>query len=87
MLKLNDKGKAVDLVTVTEELAATKSLEEIGGVSYLSELAGSVPTAANIEYYARIVEEKSLLRRLIRTATDIAQEGYSREDEVEDLLR
>ncbi|RID82956.1 replicative DNA helicase [Peribacillus asahii] len=86
MLKLNDEGKAVDLITVTEELAATKSLEEIGGVTYLSELAGSVPTAANVEYYARIVEEKSLLRRLIRTATNIAQEGYSREDEVEDLL-
>jgi replicative DNA helicase len=74
------------LITVTEELAATKNLEEVGGVSYLSELAGSVPTAANIEYYARIVEEKSLLRRLIRTATNIAQEGYSREDEVEELL-
>ncbi|AOH57359.1 replicative DNA helicase [Peribacillus muralis] len=86
MIKLNDEGKAVDLITVTEELAATKNLEEVGGVSYLSELAGSVPTAANVEYYARIVEEKSLLRRLIRTATNIAQEGYSREDEVEELL-
>ncbi|MBA9028060.1 MULTISPECIES: replicative DNA helicase [Bacillaceae] len=86
MLKLNDMGKAVDLVTVTEELAAVKILEEVGGVSYLSELAASVPTAANVEYYAKIVEEKSLLRRLIRTATNIAQEGYSREDEVESLL-
>jgi replicative DNA helicase len=86
MLKLNDHGKAVDLITVTEELAATKLLEDTGGVSYLSELAGSVPTAANIEYYARIVEEKSLLRRLIRTATSIAQDGYTREDEVEALL-
>ncbi|KKK36851.1 DNA helicase [Mesobacillus campisalis] len=86
MLNLNDKGKAVDLITVTEELAAAKLLEDTGGVSYLSELAASVPTAANIEYYARIVEEKSLLRRLIRTATGIAQDGYSREDEVEALL-
>lgn len=86
MLKLNDQGKAVDLITVTEELAAAKLLEDTGGVSYLSELAGSVPTAANIEYYARIVEEKSLLRRLIRTATGIAQDGYTREDEVENLL-
>ncbi|MDQ0220959.1 replicative DNA helicase [Peribacillus cavernae] len=86
MINLNDLGKAVDLITVTEDLAASRNLEEVGGVSYLSELAGSVPTAANIEYYARIVEEKSLLRRLIRTATNIAQEGYSREDEVESLL-
>jgi replicative DNA helicase len=86
MMKLNDLGKAVDLITVTEDLAAAKLLEDVGGVSYLSELAASVPTAANIEYYARIVEEKSLLRRLIRTATGIAQDGYSREDEVETLL-
>ena len=86
MLKLSDKGKAVDLITVTEELAAAKLLEDTGGVSYLSELAGSVPTAANIEYYAKIVEEKSLLRRLIRTATTIATDGYTREDEVEVLL-
>lgn len=86
MLKLNDEGKVVDLVTVTEELAAAKLIEDTGGVSYLSELAGSVPTAANIEYYARIVEEKSLLRRLIRTATEIASDGYAREDEVEALL-
>lgn len=86
MLKLSDQGKAVDLITVTEELAASNNLEDTGGVSYLSELAGSVPTAANIEYYAKIVEEKSLLRRLIRTATDIAQDGFTREDEVEVLL-
>ncbi|EIJ80173.1 replicative DNA helicase [Bacillus methanolicus PB1] len=86
MLKLHDQGKAVDLITVTEELAAAKILEDTGGVSYLSELAGSVPTAANIEYYARIVEEKSLLRRLIRTATAIAQDGYTREDEVDTVL-
>ncbi|WP_042354560.1 replicative DNA helicase [Bacillus rubiinfantis] len=86
MLKLSDEGKAVDLVTVTEELSAAKLIEDVGGVGYLSELAGSVPTAANIEYYARIVEEKSLLRRLIRTATNIASDGYTREDEVETVL-
>ncbi|MBS4177629.1 replicative DNA helicase [Lederbergia citrea] len=86
MLKLSETGKAVDLITVTEELAAAKLLEDVGGVSYLSEIAVSVPTAANIGYYARIVEEKSLLRRLIRTATNIATDGYSREDEVDALL-
>lgn len=86
MLNLSDRGEPVDLVTVTSELANLKLLEEVGGVSYLSDIAGSVPTAANIEYYARIVEEKSILRRLIRTATNIAQEGYSREDEVAGLL-
>ncbi|MEW5322042.1 replicative DNA helicase [Geobacillus thermoleovorans] len=86
MLRVADKGEPVDLVTVTAELAALEQLEEVGGVSYLSELADSVPTAANVEYYARIVEEKSLLRRLIRTATSIAQDGYTREDEIDVLL-
>ncbi|MGM0877073.1 MAG: replicative DNA helicase [Bacillota bacterium] len=86
MLTLSDKGEPVDLVTVTSELADVNLLEEVGGVSYLSDLANSVPTAANIEYYGKIVEEKSILRRLIRTATSIAQDGYSREDEVEVLL-
>ncbi|NNU83606.1 replicative DNA helicase [Geobacillus sp. BMUD] len=86
MLRVADKGEPVDLVTVTAELAALEQLEEVGGVSYLSELADSVPTAANVEYYARIVEEKSVLRRLIRTATSIAQDGYTREDEIDVLL-
>jgi replicative DNA helicase len=86
MLELNESGKAVDLVTVSEKLAASDMLEDVGGVSYLSELSVSVPTAANIGYYARIVEEKSLLRRLIHTATEIATAGYTREDEVEELL-
>ncbi|WP_096156188.1 MULTISPECIES: replicative DNA helicase [Bacillus] len=86
MLNLADKGEPIDLVTVSTELANLKILEEVGGVSYLSDIANAVPTAANIEYYAKIVEEKSILRRLIRTATHIAQEGYSREDEVAGLL-
>lgn len=86
MLNLSETGKAVDLITVTEELAAAKQLEDVGGISYLSEISVSVPTAANIGYYAHIVEEKSLLRRLIRTATTIATDGYSREDEVNELL-
>ena len=86
MLNLADRGEPIDLVTVTTELANLKILEEVGGVSYLSDIANAVPTAANIEYYAKIVEEKSILRRLIRTATNIAQEGYSREDEVAGLL-
>ncbi len=86
MVDLSEKGEPIDLVTVTSELQDRKLLEEIGGVSYLSDLANSVPTAANIEYYGHIVEEKSLLRRLIRTATDIAANGYAREDEVEEIL-
>ena len=86
MIRLSDQGKAIDVVTVTEELSAKKELEDVGGLSYLSELANAVPTAANIAHYAKIVEEKALLRRLIRTATKIVEDGYTREDEVEVLL-
>lgn len=86
MLSLNDRGKSIDVVMVTEELAAKKELEDVGGLAYLGELANAVPTAANIAQYAKIVEEKSLLRRLIRTATKIVEDGYTREDEVEALL-
>ena len=86
MLNLADKGEPIDLVTVTTQLQNAKTLEEAGGVSYLSEVAGSVPTAANIGYYSRVVEEKSLLRRLIRTATDIVSNAFESEDEVEDAL-
>lgn len=86
MLNLSDKGKAIDVVTVTEELSAKKELEDVGGLSYLTELANAVPTAANIAHYAKIVEEKALLRRLIRVASKIADDGYTREDEVEILL-
>lgn len=86
MMKLSDKGEPIDIVTVTTYLQNVKQLDEIGGVSYLSDVASSVPTAANIEYYCKIVEEKGLLRRLIRTATDIVSSSFEKEDEVEDVL-
>ncbi|WP_404450713.1 replicative DNA helicase [Virgibacillus necropolis] len=86
MMKLSDKGEPIDLVTVTTSLSNAKTLDEVGGVSYLTDIAGSVPTAANISYYSKIVEEKSVLRRLIRTATDIVTESFSKEDEIEDVL-
>lgn len=86
MNNLSDQGKPIDVVTVTEELSSKKELEDVGGLSYLTEIANSVPTAANIAYYARIVEEKALLRRLIRVATNIVEDGFTREDEVEALL-
>ncbi|SFD70614.1 primary replicative DNA helicase [Lentibacillus persicus] len=86
MLKLTDRGEPIDLVTVTTLLSNEKKLDDAGGVSYLSDLAGSVPTAANIVYYSKIVEEKALLRRLIRTATDIVTSGFASEDDVEEVL-
>lgn len=86
MLRLNDKGEPVDVVTLSEELGASNELENVGGMVYLSELATSVPTAANVTHYAKIVEEKALLRRLIKVATTIVEDGFSREDEVESVI-
>lgn len=86
MLRLSDYGKAVDILTVTEELSSKNELEDVGGVSYMTEIANAVPTAANIAYYAEIVGQKALLRRLIHTATKIVEDSFTREDEVADLL-
>jgi len=86
MISLADGDEPVDLVTLTAKLQGRGQLDEVGGVTYLSELANAVPTAANIDYYAQIVEEKSMLRRLIRAATQIVTNGYASEDDVGGLL-
>lgn len=86
MVDLADNNEPVDLVTLTAHLQNKNQLEEVGGVSYLTELANAVPTAANVDYYAQIVEEKSMLRRLIRAATQIVTTGYGSAEDVEELL-
>ena len=86
MSALSDKGEPIDVVTVTTHLANKEQLEQAGGITYLTDLASSVPTAANIEYYSKIVEEKALLRRLIRSATDIVTNTFAKEDAVEEVL-
>ena len=86
MIQLNDRNEAIDVVTVKELLEQQNQLEDAGGLSYLSELALSVPTAANVGYYAKIVEEKSLLRNLIQTATNIVTEGFEQGDDVQTIL-
>ncbi|MBD2847995.1 replicative DNA helicase [Paenibacillus sp. IB182496] len=86
MVELGENNEPIDLVTLTAHLQDQQQLEEIGGVSYLAKLAGGVPTAANIDHYAQIVEEKAMLRRLIRTATQIVSNGYAAADDVGRLL-
>ncbi len=86
MLNLYDRNEAVDLVTVTSALEDRDELDEVGGASYISSLANSVPTSANVEYYARIVEEKSTLRRLIRASAEITKLAYTAGDESRDVL-
>ncbi|MBB6735727.1 replicative DNA helicase [Cohnella zeiphila] len=86
MTDLNDDNEPLDLVTLTARLRDKSQLEEVGGVTYLAKLANAVPTAANVEYYAQIVEEKSMIRRLIRTATQIVSSGFASEDDVGVLI-
>lgn len=86
MLSLNESGRPIDLVTVAEQLRQQGDLEKSGGVAYIASLAEMAPVAANIEYYARIVQEKSLLRTLIQLSTRIASMGYEESEEPEKLI-
>jgi replicative DNA helicase len=83
---LYQKGEPADPITVAEELKTTGVLEEIGGKPYLHTLISGVPTAANAKYYAEIVERNSVLRSLIRAATEIAALGYQGSDALDILI-
>ena len=86
MMTLYNRNDAVDLVTVTNELQKEHKLADADGVSYLTLLANMVPTAANVKYHAKIVEEKSILRQLVDGGTEIAQMGYEGSDDVGTIL-
>ena len=85
MIDLVDRGDAIDATTVRNILDSQGDLQNIGGLSYLVEVVNSVPTSANAEYYAKIVAEKAVLRRLISRLTDsinLAYDGSSPADEI-----
>jgi replicative DNA helicase len=82
MWDLAEQGEPVDIVTASEELRRRNLLDSVGGITYLTTLLDSVPTAANAEYYAHIVEEKAILRRLIEASHEIAAMAY---DPLEDI--
>jgi replicative DNA helicase len=86
MVNLFSKGNAVDIVTIVDDLRREGKLEDVGGIAYIGMLNGIVPTAANVKYHAEIVEEKSLLRSLIYTATNIAAMGYEAGEEVKIIV-
>lgn len=86
MVDLNDLGEQIDALTVANELEEKRALEDVGGRKYLSDLAISVPSSANIAFYAKIVEEKSTLRRLIQVAQSIQKEGFEQARSTEDIL-
>ena len=86
LLNLSERDEPADLITLTNELRKTDQLDSIGGASYLASLIDSVPTAANIQYYARIVKEKAILRKLIQTSTEIITQSYEDRGDVEGFL-
>jgi replicative DNA helicase len=86
ILDLYEKSEPVDLITLTEALKKREALEAVGGVEYLNSLVNSVPTAANISYYAKIVKEKAILRKLINRSTDIISQVYGVSGDVDDFL-
>jgi replicative DNA helicase len=86
MVTLFSRNHPVDLITVSEELKKRKQLEELGGISYLTQLTTIVPTAANIEHYARIVKDKALLRKLIQSGTQIVQNSLEAEGNAREMI-
>jgi replicative DNA helicase len=86
MIALSERGNAIDFVTLKEELSRSSELDEVGGPAYIASLADGVPRSANVEYYARIVKEKSTLRALIHSANKILVEAYEAEQEPDLLL-
>ena len=83
---LFNQAKPLDVVVVGEQLRQSGHLEAIGGLPYLMELASAVPTAAHVEYYARIVKETSLMRRIISVSTKLVAEAYQNELSAQDLV-
>ena len=86
MIKLNDRDVPIDVVSLKNELDRENQTENVGGVEYLAKLAGAVPTAADVVYYAKIVKEKATSRRLIDTATKIVSKTYDDTEDLTDLL-
>ncbi|NLC62492.1 MAG: replicative DNA helicase, partial [Thermoanaerobacterales bacterium] len=84
--ELNENGEPVDLITLTELLRSKRQIEQVGGAVYLTTLTEAVPTTSNISYYCDIVQEKSLLRRLIETSSDILSMAYEPKEDVENVL-
>jgi replicative DNA helicase len=86
MMRLYEKHKPVDLLTLTDELKRKKELESVGGSAYLTELTNYVPTAAHAEAYAELVAQKAVRRRLIKASGEISELGYDEETTTQELL-
>lgn len=86
IINLVDKGLPVDLISLTEELRRAGLLEEVGGAAYVSSLLDGVHRNLNVEYYAQVIKEKSLLRRLIMSSAKIIAAGYEEKEDADELL-
>ena len=86
MVSLFEKNSPIDAVTLASLFKDTDALSSVGGVSYIGEIIETTPTAANIMYYARIVKDKSLLRKMIYVSTEIVTRGYEPVDSIEDFV-
>ena len=84
--ELNDESSAIDITIVTNRLRDKKILSQVGNVEYLSEIIDSVPSASNVDYYINIIKEKLIGRKIIETASEIANDAYSSEDSIYDVL-
>lgn len=84
--ELNDNSVPVDITILTNKLNDKKILSQVGNVEYLSEIIDSVPSTSNVEYYINIVKEKMIGRKIIETATEIANDAYASEDSIYDVL-
>lgn len=86
LASLAERDEAVDIITIQEELRGGGKLDSVGGIEYVMSLIDSVPTAANIEYYARIVEEKSILRRLIDASMQMIGMSHGEVEDIDDVM-
>ncbi|OQX82621.1 MAG: replicative DNA helicase, partial [Candidatus Omnitrophica bacterium 4484_49] len=86
IVELYDSNSPVDLITLSEELKKKGILEEVGGPAYLALIANSVPSAANVQYYAKMVKEKYILRSLINVSTEIIKRCHQSAEDVDELL-
>ncbi len=86
MVKLSERGDAIDLVTLKDELARSGEIEEVGGPSYIAALVDGVPRSTNVEHYARIIKEKATLRSLIFSANKILATAYEAEEDADVIL-
>lgn len=86
ILNLYNRSEPIDIITLKAELSSMGKFDAVGGLEYLADLPERVPTTANVERYIKIVEEKAVLRNLIKTANEIISLGYDPTEEVEDIM-